>query len=320
MKGALLRERQMDSEKLGGIYISTLVDIGKKDARVVSLEADLMKAVGTGFKDAFPERTFDCGVQEANMVGVAVGMSAAGMVPFAHSFGTFITRKAYDQIFISAAYGKLNVKLMGSDPGIAAAYNGGTHMPFEDMGLMRLVPNATIIDIADRAMMVDVMRQVKDIFGVHYLRFPRCAVKRVYQDGARFTIGKGIELREGRDATIIASGLLVSEALDAAEELEKEGIHVKVVDMFTCKPIDRELIVKCAEETGAIVTAENHNYLNGLGSAVAEVLAENRPVPMERIGSRDRFGEVGSQEYLMKAFEMTADDMKKKVRRAIERK
>lgn len=312
--------REDDGIQLKSVYVSKLTEMGKKDERVVSLESDLMMAVGTTFRDQIPERYFECGIQEANMVGIAAGISAVGMVPFAHSMCPFITRRAYDQIFISAAYAKLNVKLMGSDPGIIASKNGGTHMPFEDMGLMRLVPGATVIDITDRVMFENILEQVKDIYGIHYIRFPRISVKRVYQEGSRFTIGKGVTLKEGTDATIIASGIMVAEALDAAEELENEQIHVKVVDMFTCKPVDRDLVIESAVETGAIVTAENHNIVNGLGAAVAEVLLENCPVPMERIGSRDKFGEVGSVEYLKKAFHMTKEDIKDRVRLVIKRK
>ncbi len=313
-------KRNVDRETLGSAYVSRLVELARNDERVVSLEADLMKAVGTQFKESFPDRTFDCGIQEANMVGVAAGLSAVGMVPYLHSFGTFITRRAYDQIFITGAYSKLNLKLMGSDPGIAATFNGGTHMPFEDAGIMRLIPEAVIIDITDKAMLNNILEQIKDIYGIHYVRFPRTAVKNIYEMGSKFEIGKGIVLRQGGDATIIASGMLVSEALDAAEQLEKLGVRVRVVDMHTCKPIDKDLIIQCAKETGAIVTVENHNYINGLSAAVGEVLLENDPVPMERIGSKDKFGEVGDIEYLKKAFKMTSFDIINQTQKVISRK
>lgn len=316
----LVKNRNADLDTLGSAYVSKLVDLGGKDSRVVSLEADLMKAVGTQFREAYPDRTFDCGIQEANMVGIAAGLSAVGMVPYVHSFGTFITRRAYDQIFITGAYSKLNVKLMGSDPGITAAYNGGTHMPFEDMGVMRLIPDAVVIDITDKSMLLNVMDQIKDIFGIHYVRFPRSAVKNIYSADSEFEIGKGIELRPGSDATIIASGILVSEALDAAEQLEKAGVSVRVVDMFTCKPVDKDLVIKCAKETGAIVTAENHNYINGLSSAVGEVVLENYPVPLERVGSKDKFGEVGDVDYLIQVFEMSSADIINQVKKVIGRK
>lgn len=320
MKTILAKDRVVEETGLGAAYIDILVELAETDEKVVSLEADLMKAVGTGFLEKYPERTFDCGIQEANMVGVAAGLGAAGMKAYAHSFGPFITRRAYDQIFITCAYGKGNVKLIGSDPGIIAAYNGGTHMPFEDAGIMRLVPGATVIDVVDSVMLKSVLTDIKDMYGVQYVRLPRCAMKKVYEEGSKFEIGKGITIKDGDDITIIATGVLVSEALDAAEQLEEEGISARVVDMFTWKPIDEELITKCAQETGAIVTAENHNILNGLGSAVAEVIVENCPVPMGRIGSKDKFGEVGPVDYLIKAFEMTGDDIAKKAKAVLAKK
>lgn len=314
------QKREEDQMTLGSVYVTKLAELAEKDQNVISLEADLLKAVGTGFIERFPERTFDCGVQEANMVGMAAGFSAVGMVPYAHSFGTFLTRRVFDQIFISAAYARLNVKLMGSDPGITAAYNGGTHMPFEDTGVMRMVPGATVIDITDRVMLQDIMEQIKELYGIFYVRFPRSKVRNIYAEGSRFDIGKGAVLKHGSAATIIASGILVAEALEAAEMLEEEGLHVRVVDMFTVKPVDRALVMDCARETGAIVTAENHNIIGGLGDAVAEVLVENCPVPMERIGARDKFGEVGEVEYLKKAFWMTSCDIAEKTKRVIQRK
>ena len=314
------QRREEDQMTLGSVYVSKLAELAEKDTKIISLEADLLKAVGTEFIDKFPERTFDCGVAEANMVGMAAGFSAVGMIPYAHSFGTFLTRRVFDQIFISAAYAKLNMKLMGSDPGITAAYNGGTHMPFEDTGVMRMVPGATIIDIADRVMLENIIEQIKDMYGIFYVRFPRSKIRNIYAESSQFDIGKGAVLKHGLAATIIACGIMVTEALEAAEMLEDEGLHVRVVDMFTIKPVDSALIAECARETGAIVTAENHNIIGGLGDAVAEVLVENCPVPMERIGARDKFGEVGDVEYLKKAFEMTASDIANKVRQVIKRK
>jgi transketolase len=288
---------------------------------VVSLDADLMKSMGMiPFLKKYPDRTFNCGVQEANMIGVAAGMSATGKIPFAHTFGPFATRRCYDQVFISAAYADLNVRIIGSDPGITAAYNGGTHMPFEDMGIMRNIPNITILEPTDGVMLADLLRQVKNLYGVFYIRLLRKEPMRIYEEGSTFEIGKGAILRDGKDVTLIASGYLVSETLKAADMLKVQGISARVVNIFTWKPIDTELIVKCATETGAIVTVENHNVINGLGSAVAEVLVENTPVPMERIGNQDRFGQVGPVDYLQQAYEMAAEDIVKKVHKAIVRK
>jgi len=223
-------------------------------------------------------------------------------------------------VFISAAYADLNVRIIGSDPGITAAYNGGTHMPFEDMGIMRNIPNITIMEPTDGVMLADILKQVKDLYGVFYIRLLRKEPMRIYEDGSTFEIGKGIPLRDGTDVTLITSGYLVSETLKAAEQLKGQGINARVVNMFTWKPIDCELIIQCAKETGAIVTIENHNIVNGLGSAVAEVLVEYVPTPMERIGCQDRFGQVGPVEYLQKAYEMTAGDIVRKALKAIDRK
>lgn len=315
------KEFTKDDKMMRAVYCATLMDMAEQDERVVSLDADLMNSMSMmPFLKKYPDRTFNCGVQEANMIGVAAGLSATGKIPFAHTFGPFATRRCFDQIFISAAYAKLNIRIVGSDPGITAAYNGGTHMPFEDMGLMRCIPDATVIEPTDGVMLENIMRQVKDMYGVFYIRLLRKEAVRIYGEGSTFEIGKGVTLRDGADITLISSGFLVSEALKAAGMLEKQGIGARVVNMFTWKPADKELIIKCAKETGAIVTAENHNITGGLGSAVSEVLVQNAPVPMEMIGSRDKFGEVGSVDYLQKAFNMTAEDIVDTAKKAIQRK
>jgi transketolase len=314
-------ELKKDSRMMRAVYCDTLIELAGKDSRVVALDADLMKSMGMmPFAKAFPERMFDCGVQEADMIGIAAGLSATGKIPFAHTFGPFATRRCFDQIFVSAAYAKLNVRIVGSDPGITAAYNGGTHMPFEDMALMRCIPGATVIEPTDGVMLEDILRQIKNMYGVFYIRLLRKEPVMIYEGGSTFEIGRGVTLKDGRDVTLIVSGLLVPDALEAAELLESRGVSARVVNIFTWKPIDTQLIVKCARETGAIVTVENHNIIGGLGSAVAEALVENAPVPMERVGSRDRFGEVGSVDYLKKAFGMTARDIAGKAEAAISRK
>lgn len=321
MSISIMQEFKNDSRMMRSVYCNTLIDMAERDARVIVLDADLMKSMGMiPFLKKFPERTFNCGVQEADMIGIAAGLSATGKIPFAHTFGPFASRRCFDQVFISAAYAKLNVRIVGSDPGITAAYNGGTHMPFEDMGLMRCIPGATILEPTDCVMLEDILRQVKDMYGVFYIRLLRKEPVMIYEPGSTFEIGKGITIRDGNDVTLITSGFLVSDTLAAAEILKQQGVSARVVNMFTWKPIDTELITKCVSETGAIVTVENHNIINGLGSAVAEVLAENVQAPMERIGSRDRFGEVGSVDYLKKTFEMTADDIVKKTMKVIQRK
>lgn len=321
MEIVLAQKNDKETMMMRDVYCKTMIEMARTNKDIVVLDADLMNSMGMmPFLKAFPERTFNCGVQEANMIGVAAGISATGKIPFAHSFGTFATRRCYDQVFISAAYAQLNVRIIGSDPGITAAYNGGTHMPFEDLGIMRNIPHMTVIEPVDGVMLEDIIKQLGSAYGVYYVRLMRKNAVQVYAQGSSFEIGKGVVLRKGSDVTIVATGILVTEALDASKQLEAEGISARVVNIFTIKPIDKELLIKCALETGAIVTAENHNIINGLGSAVAEVLVEGAPVPMERIGCQDEFGEVGPENYLKERFEMTAGDIMKKVRKVIGRK
>jgi transketolase len=321
MKAILASKQAPDKLAMRDAYCQTLMELAARDPRIVALDADLMKSMGMiPFKKAFPERAFDVGIQEANMIGVAAGLSATGKIPFAHSFAPFASRRCFDQVFLSCGYARLNVRVIGSDPGITAAYNGGTHMPFEDLGLMRLIPNITILEPVDATMLKNLVEQTAACYGVFYIRLLRKNAIQIYDEGSTFEIGKGVQLLEGEDVTIFATGIMVSEALKAAKILKKQGISARLINLFTLKPIDRELIVKCAQETGAVVTAENHNIINGLGSAVAEVLVEAAPVPMERIGVKDMFGEVGPVDYLAKRFEMTADDIVKAVQKVISRK
>ena len=312
-----------DPEKVAmrDVYAQTLMGLAETNKDIVALDADLMSAMGMKpFANKFPEQTINCGVQEQNMFGVSAGLSRVGKIPFAHTFAPFATRRACDQIFVSCAYAKLNVKIIGSDPGITAALNGGTHMPFEDMGIMRGIPEITVIEPTDTTMIKDIVKQVAGTYGMHYIRLVRKSSNKVFEEGSTFEIGKAVDLRDGKDVTIIASGYCVTEGLKAAKMLEAKGISAKVINMFTIKPIDKEAIIKAAEQTGAIVTAENHNIHNGLGSAVAEVIVENKLVPMERIGVKDLFGEVGPVDYLAKRFNLTADDIAQACERVIARK
>ena len=303
------------------VYCQTLIELAKKNDQIVVLDADLMSSMGMiPFLEAFPERTFNCGVQEANMIGVAAGLSATGKIPYAHTFGPFATRRCYDQVFLSGAYAKSNIRIIGSDPGVTAAYNGGTHMPFEDLGIMRNIPEMTIIIPTDSIMLKNIIKQVAELFGMFYIRLLRKNAIKIYEKSSTFEIGKAIKLKEGTDVTIIANGIMVADALNAAYMLEEKGISARVLDMFTLKPIDKEEIMVCAKETEAIVTAENHNIINGLGSAVAEVLVENIPIPMERVGVKDLFGEVGPADYLKERFELTASDIVQKVEKVLKRK
>ena len=310
-----------EEKEMRAVFAEVMDELAAKDERVIYFDADLMNSIGmTNFSKKYPDRTFNCGIQEANMIGTAAGTSAVGMIPFVHTFGCFATRRVLDQIFVSAAYAKLNLRIIGSDPGITAAFNGGTHMPLEDMGLMRGIPEVTVIEPVDTVMLADIMRQTKDMFGVFYIRLSRKKSEQIYEEGSTFEIGKAVTLREGTDVTVIATGIMTAEALRAAEELAKEGISARVLNLFTLKPIDTAAIIKAAAETGAIVTAENHNVINGLGSAVTEVIAEHCPVPLERVGVRDVFGEVGSQDYLKNKFKLTSEEIADCARKAINRK
>lgn len=300
---------------------NTLIELAEENENVVYLDSDLMSSMKTvPFKEKFPERTINCGVQEANMMGTAAGLSSVGKIPFAHTFGPFATRRAFDQVFLSGGYAQQNVKIIGSDPGVTASKNGGTHMPFEDLGLMRLIPNMTVLTLTDSAMLKDVIKTAANDYGMYYLRLLRKNAVKIYEDGSKFTIGKGNVIKEGKDVTLIANGIMVYEALKAEKMLAEEGISAKVIDMFTIKPLDEALVIKSAKETGAIVTCENHNYLNALGSAVAECLSENYPTPMKRVGVKDRFGQVGSVDFLKQEYELTAEDIVKQVKEVIKMK
>lgn len=310
-----------ESKEMRAVFAEVMEDMAAADKRVIYLDADLVNSIGmTKYWKEHPEKAINCGIQEANMIGAAAGMSATGLIPFTHTFGTFASRRVMDQVFVSAAYAKLNVRIIGSDPGITATLNGGTHMPLEDIGMMRCVPEVTIIEPTDSIMLEDMLRQTKDQYGVFYIRLSRKKADKIYVDGSTFEIGKAAFLRAGKDVTIFATGIMVAESLKAAELLEKEGISAAVSNIFTIKPIDKEAVVKAAESTGAIVTAENHNIVNGLGSAVAEVLAEHKCCPLERIGAKDHFGEVGDMNYLRKKFKMTAEDIAEAAKKAINRK
>lgn len=312
---------QSDPQEMRKVFAETMAEMAREDDKVVYFDCDLMNSIGmVPFSKEFPDRTIDCGIMEANMIGVASGMSAVGYKPFVHTFGTFATRRVADQIFVSAAYGKNNIRIVGSDPGVTAALNGGTHMPFEDMGIMRGIPEVTVIEPTDCAMLADILRQTKDLFGVFYIRLSRKKAAKIYADGSTFTIGQGIKLREGDDVAIFCTGICVEESLKASSLLEAEGIQASVVNIFTIKPLDRELIMAEAKRTGAVVTAENHNVINGLGSAVAECLSESCCAPLERVGVRDEFGEVGPVDYLKERFGLTAEHICAAARRAIARK
>lgn len=317
----LVDKIENDPIEMRQVYTSTLIELAKENEEIVALDADLMSAIKMGeFKDTYPDRFINCGIQEANMMGVAAGMSATGKIPFAHTFAPFATRRAYDQLFLSVGYADLNVKVVGSDPGITAQLNGGTHMPFEDIGLMRLIPGAVVTEPTDNSVLKFVLKEAAKTYGLFYIRLSRKASTKIYDESSTFTLGKANLLKEGKDVTIIAYGIMVKEALIAADMLKEQGINARVLDMFTIKPLDKKAVIKAAQETGAIVTAENHNIIGGLGEAVASVLAENTCAPLERVGVNDVFGKVGTQDYLAKEFNLTADDIVAKVKKVLDRK
>lgn len=317
----LRKEMTVSSEEMRFAYCNALIAAAEKNPKIVSLDCDLSSSFGTkAFKKTFPQRAFNLGIQEQNACAMAGGLSATGLIPFFHTFAVFATRRVYDQIFLSCAYAGQNVKIVGCDAGVSAAFNGGTHMAFEDVGIMRVMPHVTIVEPSDPVMMRALVPQIAETYGVFYLRMPRKTVYQIYEEGSEFTIGKAEIIREGSDVTLIATGMEVIQALRAADQLAQDGISARVVDMFTIKPIDADCIKRCAAQTGAIVTCENENIIGGLGSAVAEVLVESKPVPMGRVGVADEFGEVGPQSYLEERFKLTAPFIVEKAKEVIARK
>jgi transketolase len=304
-------------KEMRAAYVETVTALAENNKNIVVLEADLMNCTNTGsFKKAFPEQFINIGIAEANMIGVASGLSVAGKIPFASSFGCFSSRRVHDQFFISANYAKLNVKLIGMDPGVTAAMNGGTHMPFEDLALMRVIPKLTIIEPSDYYSCKALTKEAAETYGCVYMRWPRKPVPVLYSESESFKIGKAKLLKEGKDICFAAlGGLMVNEALKAAEALAKDGVEAGVLDVLSLKPIDEEAILAQAGRVKAIISAENAQIAGGLGSAVAEILAENGAgCKFARIGIRDEFGEVGSQDYLAKRFGLTADKLAEKAR------
>lgn len=321
MSYTLIGKHEKDSRANRDGYVSAMLELMEQDKSIVHIDCDLMGCINTGkLLKAFPEQTFNAGIAEQNAMGVAAGMAATGLKAFIHSFGCFASRRAFDQAFLSAGYSQLPVHVIGSDPGVTAAFNGATHMPFEDCALYMTVPNAVVIDSCDYAQTNALTKQLAKQPGLTYMRLIRKGFTTVYADGSEFEIGKGVTLRDGTDVTIIASGILVDEALKAEEQLAAKGISARVIDMHTWKPLDEELILKAASETGAIVTAENHQVSCGLGSAVANLLTEKCLVPQERIGIQNQFGQVGPQDFLMEQYHLLAADIVAAVEKAIARK
>ena len=291
-------------------YVDLLIEHAKKDQRIVIVEADLARAAGTlRFAEELPDRIVDVGVAEANMIGVAAGMSAMGKIPFTHTFTPFATRRVCDQVTLSVSYAGLNVKMMGSDPGVTAEYNGGTHMSMEDISIMRNIPEMVIFEPVDSVQLNEVFPQILAHDGPVYIRLLRRNAVKIYEAGDAFTLGKGTLIKEGEDVTIIASGIMVAEALEARKKLAQMGISAEVINIHTIKPLDKELILTSAEKTKAVVVAENHSIIGGLGSAVSECLIEDCPVPLKRVGVKDHFGEVGLTGFLKEKYGLTSKEI-----------
>lgn len=297
---------EKDSRQFKNVIGETVEALLKEDDKVVWLDADLMGCSGTKGLYGKEDRVINCGIAEANMAGIAAGLSASGMKPYAHTFGPFASRRCFDQVFLAAGYAGNPITMIGTDPGITAAFNGGTHMPFEDVALYRALPEATIFDITDVPMLVYALKSAKDMPGVKYIRVPRKDSYQVYEDGAEFTPGRAVVLREGADGVIVASGIMVHEAMQAAEKLAKEGVEMAVIDPITIKPLDTETIRAYAEKTGLVVVCENHNRIGGLTSAVQDAVC-GLPLKFGYVAVEDEFGEVGPQDYLREKFDLTDD-------------
>ena len=300
-------------------YGKALAKLSKTNENVVVLDADLSKSTKTAdFKEVCPERFFNMGIAEANMMGVAAGLSTCGKVPFVSTFAMFAAGRAFEQIRNSICYPKLNVKVCATHAGLTVGEDGASHQAIEDLAIMRSIPNMTVICPADDVETEAVIKAIAEYDGPCYVRLGRLPVNTINDAKTyEFKLGKGVTLKEGNDVTIVATGIMVDTALEAREILTKEGINARVINIHTLKPLDTELIVNAAKETGAIVTVEEHNIIGGLGSAVAEALGEEYPVPVLKVGVNDVFGESGKPEELLKAYGLTAESVVEKVKKSI---
>lgn len=296
-------------------YGNALVELGRENENLVVLDADLAAATKTGvFKNAFPDRHINCGIAECNMVGVAAGLAATGKVPFASSFAMFAAGRAFEQVRNSVGYPKLNVKIGATHAGISVGEDGATHQCNEDIALMRTIPGMVVINPADDVEAKAAVKAAYEHYGPVYLRFGRLPVPVINDEDYKFELGKGVVLREGKDLTMIATGLPVAQALEAAEKLAADGIEAKVINIHTIKPLDNELIVVAAKETGKVVTIEEHSVIGGLGSAVCDVLSEEVPTKVMKIGINDVFGESGPAIELVEKYGLDADSIYKKIK------
>jgi len=302
-------------------WADALLELGEKNKNVVVLDADLAKSTLTSlYKERFPERFFDMGIAEQNMVNVAGGMSLTGLVPFVTTYGVFVSGRAWEQIRTSVCYGELNVKLGGAHGGISVGPDGATHQALEEISIMRVLPGMTVIVPADYYETKKAVIAAEKIKGPVYIRFGREKVPVVTDENSQFEVGKANVMREGKDVTIIACGTMVAEALDAADELENDGIEAEVINLHTIKPIDKETIIESAQKTGAVVTAEEHQMAGGMGGTVMEVLAQNHTVPVEMVGINDTFGESGKPRELMEKYGITYKEILQQSKKVIQRK
>lgn len=293
-------------------YGEKLLEIGEKNKDIVVLDADLAGATKTSiFAKNNPERFFDMGISEQDMMSTAAGLSTFGKIPFASSFAMFACGRAYDQIRNSIAYPKLNVKICASHAGVTVGEDGATHQMIEDLGMMRGIPNMTVMCTSDDIQTKWAVEEISKYKGPVYLRLCRLATPIIYDETQKFEIGKGVQIGDGNDATVFATGVVVSEAIKAKEELEKEGINIRVVDIHTIKPIDEELIIKCAKETKKLISIEDHSVVNGLGTAISDVLTEKYPAKLIKMGIKDRFGKSGPAKELLEYFELTSKEIVK---------
>ncbi len=291
-------------------YGEALLELGRENEKVVVFDADLSTATKTNlFAKVFPNRFFDMGIAEQNMISTAAGMATCGKIPYSSTFAVFAAGRAYDQIRNSVCYPKLNVKICATHAGITVGEDGATHQMIEDISLMRTLPNMTVISTSDDTQTKWAVKEISKINGPVYLRLSRLATPIIYDENQEFEIGKAVQIGEGTDATIFATGVTVSEALKAQEMLKQDGINIRVVDIHTIKPIDKDMIVKCAKETKKLISIEDHNVIGGLGSAISEVLTQEYPAKLIRLGINDTFGKSGKATELMKYFGITADNI-----------
>ena len=302
-------------------YIEGLLDIGAEHDDVFVLDGDCAKANYTDrFGERFPDRFFDLGIAECDIIGTAAGMAAMGRVPFANAYGNFLTGRGFDQVRVSVAYSGRNVKIVGHNAGTSAAQEGATHLPLEDVGIMRAIPEMTVVVPCDAVEMRKAVHAVHALDGPVYLRVGKLHVPVVTDESTPFEIGRAVGLREGGDVTLLTTGCMASETLRAAELLAAEGLEADVLHLHTIKPLDVEAVIASATRTGCVVTAEEHSVLNGLGSAVAEALGERLPVPLERVGTKDVFGVSGTMDELFDHFGLRAADIARAARRALGRR